>query len=362
MTAAPAPAVQLRSAVAHGRPPSRVQLGGGALVVAGLLAAPFVLDAYQIGTASRMLVLGLLAVSVTLLTGVSGLPTLGQSAYFGVGAYTAALVARGVTDLGIVQVLAAAAVSAVAALLTGGLAARARGVPFLMITLAIAEIAYSAAASWEGVTDGTDGLSGIPPVVPLPGMAPLRLDGLVFYWVLAVAGLMYLLVRALVRSPFGLVLRGIRDNERRLAAIGYATKRYVLAGYTAAGAVAGVAGALLVSAQRFVSPGDVGFDVAATALLAAIIGGIGSLPGAVLGAALVVLVRDYVGTRLEGRGPLLLGLLFIAVVYLLPRGIAGFRRRRRGAAVPTGVDPAPEAVATTDAPATAVEPADRAQR
>lgn len=318
----------LVAALTHGRPmttPARVATAA-ALVL--LLVAPFLLGDYQISTLSRVLVFGLLAISATLLTGVSGLPTLGQSAYFGVGAYTAAIVARDVTAVGPVQVLAATAMAAVVALATGGLAARARGVPFLMITLAIGEIAHSAAISWDGITSGTDGLSGIPRVVPLPGMAELRLDGLVYYYELAVFALVYLLVRALLRSPVGLVLRGVRDNEPRLRAIGYSSQRYVLFGYTVAGAVAGAAGAMLVSVQRFVSPGDVGFSVAAIALLAAIIGGIGSLPGALLGAGLVVLARDYIGAGLGGYGPLLVGAMFVTVVYLLPGGVAAARTPR----------------------------------
>lgn len=316
---------EFRAALAHGRPTGRPFRLATAAVLILVLVAPFVLGAYQISTLSRVWVFGLLAISATLLTGITGLPTLGQSAYFGVGAYTAAIVARELTAVGPVQVLVASALAALVALATGGLAARARGVPFLMITLAIGEIAHSAAISWDGITAGTDGLSGIPRVVPLPGMAELRLEGLVYYYVLAAFAVVYLLVRALVRSPVGLVLRGVRDNEARLQAIGFPSQRYVLFGYTAAGAVAGAAGALLVSVQRFVSPGDVSFSVAAVALLAAIIGGIGSLPGAVVGAGLVVLARDYIGIGLGGHGPTLVGAMFVAVVYLLPGGLAAAR-------------------------------------
>ncbi|NDL59361.1 branched-chain amino acid ABC transporter permease [Phytoactinopolyspora mesophila] len=325
--------VDLRRSLRFGARPGRPSMVTWAVVVVLLAAAPFMLNNYQVSTLSRMLVFGLLAISATLLTGVTGLPTLGQAAYFGVGAYTAAIVARDLTAIGPVQVVLAALMAAVVALFTGTLATRARGVPFLMITLAIGEIAHSAATSWSSITGGSDGLSGIPRVIPLPGMDELRLDGLVYYYVLVMAVIAYLLVRALVRSPFGLVLRGVRDNEPRMRAIGYPTGRYLLAGFTVAGGLAGAAGALLVSVQRFVSPGDVGFSVAAVALLAAIIGGVGSLPGAMAGAALVVLVRDYIGTDLGGHGPLLVGAMFVAVVYLLPQGLAGVgaqvRRRIR---------------------------------
>lgn len=305
----------------------RLRTALAALVVVLLLAAPWTVNEYTVTMLSRILVFALLAMSVNLLTGMTGLPTLGQAAYFGVGAYAAALLARGVTDVGVAQLVLAAAVATVAAAVTGVVAVRARGVAFLMITLAIGEIAYSAAVSWEPVTRGTDGISGVPPVVPFWGLSPVRLDGLVYYYVLAVFLLLYAVVALVVRSPFGLALRGIRDNEARMRAVGYPTTRYALAGYCIAGALAGAAGALLVSVQQFVSPGDLGFEVSALALLAVIIGGVGSMWGACLGAALVVLTRDYLGGFVAGRGPLLLGVLFVLAVYLLPGGVARLARR-----------------------------------
>ncbi|MFJ8666307.1 branched-chain amino acid ABC transporter permease [Streptomyces sp. NPDC093600] len=302
-----------------------------AAVLLALAVAPFLLGPYAVGTLSRILVFALLALSVNLLTGLTGLPTLGQSAYFGVGAYTAAIVARGLTDIGILQLLIAAGVAALVALPTGWLAVRARGVVFLMLTLAIGEIVYSAAVNWKTLTNGTDGLAAIPPVVPLPGMSALELDGLVYFYVLGVFVLLFATVSRLGSTPFALALRGIRDNESRMKAIGYPTSRYALTVYCGAGALAGVAGALWVSVQRFVSPGDAGFEIAALALLAVVIGGSGSMWGACAGAALIWLTRDYLGNleAVAGRGPLLLGLLFVTAVYILPRGLAGIRLPRK---------------------------------
>lgn len=308
----------------------------GVAVVVALLTLPWVINAYAISTASRILVFGLLAISVNLLTGITGLPTLGQSAYFGVGAYTGAIVATTLSEVGPVQLLLSALAGAVAAAVTGPVAVRARGVPFLMITLAIGEIGYSAASRLDSVTHGTDGFSGIPPVVPLPGLAPLVDDGLVYYYILAMFLILYAVVALLVRSPFGLALRGIRDNEDRLRAVGYNTTAYALVAYCIAGALAGAAGSMWTSAQRFVAPGDMGFQVAALALLAVVIGGVGSMWGSVVGAALVILTRDYLGGYFAGHGALMLGILFVVAVYALPRGLAGFRlRRRRGGVVPS---------------------------
>lgn len=302
----------------------------GILVIAVLFALPWLIDSYAISTMSRILVFGLLAISVNLLTGVTGLPTLGQSAYFGVGAYTGAIVATTLSDLGPLQLVLAALAGALAAAVTGPVAVRGRGVSFLMITLAIGEIAYSAAGRLDSLTHGSDGYSGIPPVVPWPGAASLVQDGLVYYYVLVFFLVLYAAVAVLVRSPFGLTLRGIRDNEARLRAVGYRTTAYALTAYCISGALAGAAGSLWTSAQRFVAPGDMGFEVAALALLAVVIGGLGSMWGSVVGAALVILTRDYVGGYVAGHGTLLLGVLFVVAVYALPRGLAGARLPRAG--------------------------------
>jgi branched-chain amino acid transport system permease protein len=297
-------------------------------VVAALVAAPWVVDEYAISLAAKALVLGVLAMSVNLLTGVAGLPTLGQAAYFGVGAYGAALFARSVSAIGVTQVLLAAALGAAYAALTGLVVVRARGVTFLMLTFAVGELTYSAALELDVVTGGSDGRAA-PHVVPFWGLPPLRLDGLVYLWVLAVFLVLFAVVGAVVRSPFGLALKGVRDNEARLVAAGYPVQRYLLAAYTMAGGLAGAAGALWVSTERFVSPSNLGFGISAFALIAVVLGGAGSMWGAVAGMGLVVLVRDYLGSHLggdlAGRGALLLGLVFVAAVYLMPKGVAGVR-------------------------------------
>ena len=305
------------------------------LAIILLLAAPWTVGDFEIGMLSRILVLGLVAMSVALLTGVTGLPTLAQAGYFGVGAYTAAIIARSLSAVGLVQLVLGMIVAALVAAVTSVVLVRARGVAFLMITLALGEIMYTAAESWSGVTGGTDGLSGIPPVIPIWGMPALTLTGLVYYYVVAVFGLLFILLALLVRSPFGLALRGIRDNEARMRAIGYPVARYVTVGYCIAGAIAGGAGVLWVNLHRFMSPGEMGFELAALTLLAAVIGGGGSMWGACVGAALVVLMRDYVGGFFAGQGMLLLGVMFVIVVYLLPRGISGFTLPKRSA---QGVD------------------------
>jgi branched-chain amino acid transport system permease protein len=295
-----------------------------AAVVLVLVALPFVLAPYPISFASRVLAFALLVVSVDVLTGLTGLPSLGQIAYFGVGAYTAGLLGIHVTDNVVVQLLLGLLFAAVVALVTGAFVVRTSGIVFLMVTLAIGELTHRLADGLD-LVGGTNGLAGIPPVTLLPGGEPLVLAGIVYWWVLAVflAGMGAALLVS--RSPLGRSMRGVREAESRMAAIGQQTYAVKLAAYTFAGALAGAAGTAWTMQTRFISPGDLAFSVSAIALLSVILGGAGTLWGPVVGAAVVVLVRDWVSGYVAGHGELLLGLLFVIAVYALPRGIAGQR-------------------------------------
>jgi branched-chain amino acid transport system permease protein len=316
--APPAPGARLLPRVAAG------------VVLAVLALVPLLVSSNVAGMLTRVLAFGLLALGLDLLAGVGGLPSLGQAAPFGVGAYTAALLAKHVTTLGPLQLLAAAAAGAALAAAVGWLLVRTRGTYFLMLTLAVGEIVHALADRWEGITGGTNGLAGIPAITLYPGGAPVRLAGLLYWYVLGAVLVGGAALWVVSGSAFGRTLRGIRDNEERMRSLGYWTPlpKYVV--FCIAGAAAGAAGSLWVAQARFVSPADLGFEVSAMALLAVVIGGRGSLWGAVLGGALVVLVRDELSPQLGGRGPLVLGLVFVAAVYLLPRGLAGTRVRLPG--------------------------------
>lgn len=298
-----------------------------AVVAVVLALAPMFLAPFATSTLSRILVFGLLAVSLDLLVGVSGLPSLGHAAYFGIGAYAAGWVSINVTSAIPAPLLVGAVAGAVGAALTGWITVRAHGVFFLMLTLAIGELLHQLAQTWETVTGGANGMAGIPPA--RVGSEPLLLSGYIYWYVFAAFVVGFVIVWIVSRSPFGAALRGIRDNEPRMRALGYPTRIYKYAVFVFAGSIAGMAGALLAAQQRLVTPADLGFATAALALLAVIIGGAGTLWGPVLGAALVIIIRDAIGPSLDGHGALLLGLVFIAVVYVLPRGAAGILRRRR---------------------------------
>ncbi|GAA2629976.1 branched-chain amino acid ABC transporter permease [Streptomyces vastus] len=316
----------LRSGPGGAHLPGRRRAAVAVAVVALLAAAPLVLSPYPVSAMTRMLAFAVLVIGVDLLTGVTGLPSLGQAAYFGVGAYTAVLVGLHITPDAMVQALAGLVMGLVAAAVTGWVAVRARGIVFLMLTLAIGESVHQVADTWSAV-GGSNGLAGMPPISLFGGPALLA-AGFVYWWVLAVAALVFAAVALVVRSPYGRTLRGIRDNEARMRALGYrpALARYGV--FCLAGAVAGVGGALWAQQARFFSPGDMGFEVAALALLSVVIGGAGSLWGPCLGAALVLLVRDNLSASIGGHGPLVLGAVFIAVVFLMPRGLAGLTGTR----------------------------------
>lgn len=298
-------------------------------MVVVLAAAPLVLDTYAAATISRILVFALLAASLDLLVGITGLPSLGHGAYFGAGAYAAGWVAVHVTRTGPVALVAAIAVGALVALVAGSVAVRARGVFFLMLTLAIGEIVEQLAQSWTSVTGGSDGLYGIP-ATRLAGAALTDVRWFSWY-VLGVFVAGMALLRCIASSPLGATLRGIRDNEARMRALGYRTYHYKLAVFVIAGAIAGLAGGLLAAQQRLVTPADLGFATSAPVLLAVIIGGEATPWGPCLGAAVVVILRDVLGPSLGGHGSLVLGLVFVAMVFLVPGGLA---RLGRGAGQP----------------------------
>lgn len=309
-------------------------------VLFGLLAAvPSVLDAYSVSLVAYGLALGLVAVSVTVLTGYAGLPTLGQTAPFAVGAYTAALLAEEGWTVGPVQVVAAAGAAALFAAVTGPAVVRARGTTVLMITVAVGELTSTAISQTKSVTGGTDGLYGFDPTQALWGGEPLIEESDIYGYVLAVAAVAITGTVLVLRSSGGRLLTGSRGAEARMRASGHPVARYLLLAYIGAGALAGVGGSLLVTVQQYVAPADAGFEIAALALLAAVIGGTTSVVGTLLGVGLIVYTRDWLAGIWPGHGPLLLGTLFVVAVYVLPRGLAGLWQPS-GAA--PGSDPDPE--------------------
>lgn len=304
-------------------------LAGGAVA---LTLAGYLLPPYYAGLAIDCLIFAILASSLNLLLGHAGLPSLGHAAYFGMGAYAAGLVAVHVGTSFWLGALAGVAAAATLGAAFGAVALRTSGVYFLMITVALGQIAWAVAFSWRRVTGGDDGLRGIRrPDLGVPG---LSLDDRNAYFVLAAACclLTVAFLWSLYRSPFGRVLRGIQENPTRMGALGYEAWLYRYLAFILSSAIAGLAGVLFAYNKGFVSPEAVSIVISAEVMLMVIIGGSGTLFGPLIGAAVIVAISHIV-SGFTDRWHLVLGSLYVLVVLLAPKGIVGAVRSlatRRG--------------------------------
>jgi branched-chain amino acid transport system permease protein len=335
------------------------------LVIVVLLAlAPYVLAVYPLQLLAQILIYGILAISLDLLLGYTGLASLGHALYFGFAGYTVGLVAIHVTSNALVGLVVGAAAGAVSALATGWLAIRSRSVYFIMLTLAFSELAASVATSWSSLTGGDQGLIGIPPAsLPNGVVATGVINPVDFYWYALVVGVIaYVILRAVTRSSFGLALVGIRENEHRMRSLGYPTFRFKFIAYIVAGTFAGLAGALYVQYSDLVAPDYIGFELSALVLVMVMVGGGGTLYGGVLGAVVVVILQNELSARFQ-QWEMVLGIVFIVIVYLMPSGLAGLLRAA-GRAVSRIVPwlPQPPGPVMASAVAKAPEPAPPAEK
>ena len=293
-----------------------------------LASVPLWAPRFWIYIATQALIFAIFAMSLDLLLGYAGLASFGHAAFYGVGAYACALVALRHVDGLLPLLLVGALASALVAVPIGALSLRTTGIYFLMLTLAFAQMLWGLAVNWTALTRGTDGLIGIPRPT-LPGLDLLSVTlyerGPFFLLTLFIAVLVFLLLEALTRSPFGRTLEGIRENERRMRALGFPTFRYRLAVFVIAGAIAGVAGSLAAMSNGYATPDLLYWTGSGLVLVAVVVGGSRSLIGPVLGAFLVLVAQLGLSTYID-RWELLLGSLFIAFVLFLPRGLAGIFR------------------------------------
>jgi branched-chain amino acid transport system permease protein len=302
----------------------RLHTGGAgwwapALVVA-LAALPFAAAAfgqeYYVGFAARILAFGIAATSLNLLVGYGGMVSFGHAAFFGAGAYTvAALSSQGITTPAIAWP-AAMIVSAVLAAAIGAAALRTRGLYFIMITLAFAQMVFYLAVSLKAL-GGDDGLA----------VASRPMNEMTLYYaslVLAVAVCFFL--RRLIDARFGRALQGIRENEMRMEAVGFPVMRLKLAAFVIAGGVAGLAGALIAALNGRAGPGLLDWPQSGQLLVMVIIGGVGHRFGGFVGAAVLLLLEEILSPYWS-HWPLVLGVLLLAIVLRAPRGIAGMFAR-----------------------------------
>lgn len=290
-----------------------------AVVAAVLLALPYALRPYFVGLATRMLIFALFAASLDILLGYAGLASLGHAAYFGVAAYTVALLTLRAHLDGSIAFPAALVAAIVLGALFGPLALRARGSYFLMITFALAQVVWSVAFGWRTLTNGDDGMPGVPR--PNFGWS-LETTSAFYYFVLAVVALSAVLLVVIVKSPFGRALQGIRESETRMQALGYDVWRYQFVAFVVASGFAGLAGALYAYFNRFVGPEYLHVIQSAEALIMVILGGAGTLIGPAIGAALIVYLEDFVSSITE-HWVLVLGVIYVVVTLFAPRGVTG---------------------------------------
>jgi branched-chain amino acid transport system permease protein len=297
-----------------------------AWIVVGLLVAAFPLFGgdFYINLASQIFIASLFAASLNLLVGYGGLVSLGHAAWVGLAAYTSAWL---YLRLGLGHIatapLALLATTLVAALF-GWIALHASGLGFLMITLALTQVLWGTAYRWAAVTNGDNGLSGL--TRPAPFGLSLDKPAAFYYFTLAIAILALWLMAKFVASPFGAALRGTRDEPRRMAALGHNVWLVRWITFVYSGFWAAVAGLLFIYYHKYIHPTTLSLTSSAEALLGVIAGGAGTLAGPVVGAAIVLILKNYVSAYLE-RWNMLLGLVFVLIVIFMPDGVVpGVRR------------------------------------
>jgi len=294
-----------------------------ALASAGAL--PWIGGPFWTGLATQMLIFGLLALSVDLLLGHAGLFSLTHASFFAVSAYTVAILQ---VRYGWPTLAAAPAGillgTALAALF--GISVRTRGVYFILITIALGYVVWGVAHRWSSFTGGDNGVTN----VPFPAIGPLAVTSHTqyYYVVLAAVVLCGLGYRVLVRSPFGLGLRGIKASETRMQSLGYRTGLHIYAAFVLSGALASFAGVLYVYYNKFVNPVAASFPVSVEAALMAIVGGTGTIVGPFLGASVVLGLRNWVSSFVEMHHAIM-GAVFIATVLWAPQGLVGIAARVR---------------------------------
>jgi branched-chain amino acid transport system permease protein len=289
---------------------------GAALAI--LAAVPlWIGGTYYVNIASQILFYGIFALGINIIVGYAGLVTLGHAGLFGIAAYTAARIMGGGHGH-VAAVLGALGLTLLAAALFAALALRGTGIGFVMITLAIGQIVWGVAYRWISITNGDNGIAvgGRPSPFGLSLASPAH-----FYWATYLVFLVAIASMAIfVASPFGASVRGTRDQARRMNALGYQVWMIRFLAFLFSGFWSGVAGLLYLYYNQFVSPQAVALTASAEALLMVISGGTATLLGPVVGAALVVTMKNVASAYIE-RWNFVLGAIFVAIVVFMPEGL-----------------------------------------
>jgi branched-chain amino acid transport system permease protein len=276
---------------------------------------------------TQALIAGLFVVSLDILLGYAGIASMGHAAFFGLGAYTAGVLAKHGLGDPILGLVAAAILAGAFGALCSLLVARLHGVGMLMVTLGIGLSCYELANRWRDVTGGDDGLQGMV-VQPIFGVFAFDFDGHVaFIYAFIVIFALYLFARRIVNSPFGLTLLGIRENLRRVPALGIGVRAELMLAFTIAASMAGIAGALLAETTQFIALEVLGFDRSISVLIMLVLGGIGNLVGGMIGAMVFTVARDELAALDPVYWNFWMGLILCAIVLSGSGGIIGLLRR-----------------------------------
>jgi branched-chain amino acid transport system permease protein len=299
-----------------------------ALIGGSLLLPPFFAGDFYINLASQILIAAVFALSLNLLVGFGGMTSLGHASYLGVAAYLSALLTSrygfGHGTAALISILGTTAMAA----FFGVIALRASGLGFLMITLALSQVLWGLAYRMSNVTNGDNGITGL--TRPAPFGFSLE-NPVAFYWfVLIVSTIAFLMMTTFVTSAFGSSLKGVRDQPRRMAALGFNPWLIRWVTFIYAGFWGAIAGLLYAYYHKYIHPSSLSTTSSAEALLGVIAGGSGTLGGPAIGAALVLLLKNYASAYIE-RWNMLLGLVFLLIVLVMPAGIVpGFSRLMAG--------------------------------
>lgn len=305
-----------------------------ALKIAGLVALfgalallPFVWDnRFYVSLITEIMIYGLLALSLDVLLGYTGLLSFMHNAYLGIGAYVVGLFLIHVSPTSLwLACLAGVMVTSVVALPVGWVQVRTGGLAFALLTLAFGMMFHTIVWKWYGVTGGDDGLMGVPsPDISLFGWSigntgnPLH----IYLLTLVVVSICFILTRRIIRSPFGAVLEAIRENEERAAFVGINVRRYKLYGWMLACSLAGIAGALFILYKGYIGPTTMNAFAGAGVLMMVLLGGMGTLWGPLVGAGIFIYIQDYLSTMTE-HWEIYLGLVVIFLVLFMPTGFVG---------------------------------------
>lgn len=288
--------------------------------IAFLVAAPNLLNSFYLRVMGEVLIFAMLAMSINILLGYTGLATLGQAAIFGVGTYVVGYMTTKMGQPMHVTVPAGILGTLIVAAIFGIFAVRTSGIYFLMITLAQGMIVWGLAFRWNSVTNAENGIRGI-------SRPPWLADYSSYYYlILLVLLVVFLLIYRIINSPFGLTLKGIREGERRMRTLGYNTTLHKFLGFMIAAFFAGLAGSLYAFHNNFVSPTTIEFARSAEALLMVILGGTGTMLGPFIGAFVITFGQNQFSLYTD-RWPMIMGAIYVVTILTAPDGFVGAWRR-----------------------------------